>query len=179
MKTVFIINGKGACGKDTLVKAVAAKYPTQNESAIDPVKAAGRLLGYEGGKSDKDREFLSKMKELSIWYNDHPTQYLLQKYREFEESNNELLFLHIREPEQIKHFLECFEEAKNPDTRIATVLIKSEWTQDHTYGNPSDDNVDKMHYDLIYINKEGEETSGFVFLNALENFIAKLHHWTV
>lgn len=176
MKTVFIINGKGACGKDTLIKAVAAKYPTQNESAIDPVKAAGRLLGYEGGKSEKDREFLSKMKELSIWYNDHPTQYLLEKYRKFEESGNELLFLHIREPEQIEHFLKYFkQEVKSPDTRIGTILIKSAWTEDCVYGNPSDDNVDKMHYDLIYINKEGEETSGAVFLDALESFIRKLH----
>lgn len=165
-KIVLIINGRGGCGKDTLVGFLSEKYKVQNESAIDPSKAAGMLIGYTGGKSDLDRSFLSELKALSIKYYDHPMKYLKQKFMEFLDSDNEILFLHIREKSEIERFLEW---SGKDFTR--TLLVQSGWTKDRTYGNPSDDEVESMPYDFVYVNSNGKRTSKKAFLDYFENVI--------
>lgn len=165
-KMVLIINGRGGCGKDTLVSFLSEKYKVQNESAIDPAKAAGRYLGYKGGKSDLDRRFLSELKALSIRYYDYPTKYLQQKYWEFMEGDNEILFLHIREKSEIEHFL-----GWSGRTFTRTLLIRSGWTDDRIYGNPSDDQVESMTYDFVYVNPDGKHASKQAFLQYFEDVV--------
>ena len=74
---IIIINGKGGCGKDSLIDGLKDHgwWPF-NLSSVDLVKDAGKVLGWNGGKSDKDRKFLHDLKTLSTEYNDGPNSYL-------------------------------------------------------------------------------------------------------
>ena len=60
--------------------------------------------GWNGEKSKKSRRFLADLKQLFVWFNDLPQQYLLQKYQEFLENDKDILFVHIRESKEIIKF---------------------------------------------------------------------------
>lgn len=147
MKKVIVINGKGGAGKDTLCEFAAKKYSVMNISAITPIKSAASLLGWNGEKTDTARKFLADLKQLSIEYNDFPNQYLVTQYKEFLTSQHQILFVHIRESDQISRFI------SSVNGSVSTLLIRRPGNTD-SYGNAADDNVESFTYDYIYINNK-------------------------
>ena len=71
-KRIFITNGMARCGKDTFAKFLNEITPTMKYSSIDKVKDIARLCGWEGGKTERDRKFLSDLKMLISEYSDLP-----------------------------------------------------------------------------------------------------------
>ena len=71
-KQIFILNGSGGVGKDLFVNMVKTSvnkfspYRVWNYSSIDKVKAIATQIGWSGGKTEKDRKFLSDLKVLTI-----------------------------------------------------------------------------------------------------------------
>lgn len=145
MKKVIVINGRGTAGKDTLCKFVGKHYRVINVSAITPIKEAAALIGWNGEKTEAARKFLADMKQLSVQYNDYPTRYLLEQYRTFMDTDAQVLFVHIREADQIAHFV-----ASVP-TKVLTLLVKRSGC-DVRLGNDADDNVEEYSYDYTYFN---------------------------
>ncbi|MCR5122259.1 MAG: hypothetical protein K6B74_07555 [Ruminococcus sp.] len=145
-KTVIVINGRGGAGKDTLCDFAAEIFRVRNFSSIDPIKELAAQAGWDGVKDDRSRKFLSDLKQLTTEYNDLPTKYLCERVRDFLASDDEILFVHIRECEQIKHFI----AAAGGDVRVLTLLVRR--GEARSYGNVSDDNVEDFDYDLIYEN---------------------------
>lgn len=151
MKLAFVINGKGGVGKDSFCDAVAEVYDVRNISSVDPVKEIARHAGWSGAKEDRDRKFLSDLKQLLTDYNELPTRYCLTQFEEFMKSKTEtVMFIHIREPKEIKKFIDA------TDGRCLSLLIKRKGI-DRVYGNVSDDNVDHYMYDYIYNNDKSLE----------------------
>lgn len=72
MKKVFILNGVGTSGKGAFVDYVSKYIPTLKYSIADLPKEAAKVLGWSGGKTEKDRKFLSDIVDLSSEYNDDP-----------------------------------------------------------------------------------------------------------
>ena len=101
-KLVIIINGVGGVGKDTLCDFAAKYYKIRKISAITPIKEIAQHYGWNGEKDERSRKFLSDVKRAFIEYNDLPTQYLLKQYEKFKKSEDEILFVHIREKEEIE-----------------------------------------------------------------------------
>ena len=101
MKKVIIINGTGGCGKDTFVSLVSKYAKVYNFSSIDAVKELATIIGWDGTKSEKDRKFLSDLKRLTTEYNDFSFNSIKNAYEKFINSDNEIMFIHIREPEEI------------------------------------------------------------------------------
>lgn len=163
-KIVLIINGAGGVGKDTLCSFVASEYNTINISAVDPIKKAAAILGWNGNKENNSRKFLSDLKQLSIQYNDFPTTYLLSQYNMFMNSNAQVLFLHIREKDEIVHFIESV------SGQVKTLLIRKTNTI-REYGNYSDDNVENYNYDFIYTNDFPLDYAKDDFLRFFEKYI--------
>ena len=160
-KKIIIINGKGASGKDTFVNYVGNYIKTENYSSVDLIKKIAKHLGYNGGKSNKDRKFLSDLKMLSSNYNDLPYIDVVEKILEFlytRDNTNQLLFIHVREPEEIQRLID-FATKSNID--ISTLLIKRNGknfnSENITYGNFADDNAENYDYDNIIENNKDLE----------------------
>lgn len=144
-KLVIVINGAGGVGKDTLCDHICQRICSQNVSSIDPVKKIAKAAGWNGEKTPDARLFLSNLKRLMIDFNDAPTTYLLEKYRCFIHSSDNILFCHIREPEEIDKF------KSKVNTAIATMIIKRDTGVEH-WGNKSDDDVFMYNYDFTFNN---------------------------
>lgn len=146
---VIVINGKGGVGKDTICDIASKFFFSDSISAITPIKEIATYCGWNGGKDQKSRKFLSDLKRLLIEYNDLPNEYLIHKYQEFrEKGTSDLLFVHIREPYQIEDFLNRISGKR------VTLLVRSKRMDmsEMVYGNSSDDDVEQYEYDYTFEN---------------------------
>lgn len=143
-KQVIIINGTGGSGKDTFVTMCSKYAKVMNISSVDKVKEAAKILvGWNGEKDEKSRKLLVDLKQLSIEYNDYPLQYIKEQFEKFLKSNNEFLFVHIREIDEI-------EKIKNL-LNAKTLLVKNPRVKLITSNN-SDSNVFNYNYDFVVEN---------------------------
>lgn len=147
-KIVIIINGKGGVGKDTLCNFISLKYCTRNVSSITPILKVAKAGNWNGNKDDKSRKLLSDLKHLFSTYNDLSFTYLKNQTEEFLTTNEDVLFVHIREFEEINKYLKYVTEK---GLSCKTLLIKR-GNNDKTYGNNADDMVERYQYDFIYEN---------------------------
>lgn len=163
-KQIIIINGTGGCGKDTFVTFAQKVGRVRNISSIDLVKELAISLGYQGGKSEKDRKFLSELKRITTEYNDLSFQDISRKVQEFKESNDDILFIHIREPEEIERAKIAF--------GAKTLLIKR-MGYETIISNSSDANVENYVYDFVITNDSLEklENQADLFIKGLNEKI--------
>ena len=146
-KLVVIINGNGGVGKDTLCDFAKDVFTVRNISAITPIKEIAAAHGWKGEKDAKARKFLADLKAAFIDYNDLPFLYIKEQYHSFlEDEKEEILFIHIREAEEIEKV------KKYVQTPCITLLITREQKKNQCWGNPSDDNVTCYTYDYQYSN---------------------------
>lgn len=153
-KTVIVINGAGGVGKDTLVELAARHLGVYNVSSITPIKHIAALCGWDGAKDDRSRRFLSELKRLCIEYNDYPTLWAKERYGEFLASSDDVMFLHIREAEEIAKFVRA------TDGAAVTLLVRGgDRMKRSAYGNASDDRVEDYAYDYYFTNDSDLETA--------------------
>ncbi len=146
-KVAIVINGPGGVGKDTLCDLAAKHFRVMNISSISPIKEIAAQCGWNGSKDDKARRFLSDLKRLCVEYNDYPTVWATEKYKEFLSSDSEIMFVHIREGTEIAKFV------KATDGEAITLLIRGgERMKKESYGNVSDDEVENYSYDYYFTN---------------------------
>lgn len=162
-KTVIVINGAGGVGKDTLCEFAEKHFKVMNVSSITPIKEIAAMCGWQGEKTDKARKFLSDLKALSIEYNDYPTLWATERYKEFLLSDYEIMFLHVREGVEIEKFVRATEG------RAKTLLIRggSRMTKS-SYGNVSDDMVENYPYDYYFVNDKTLEEAERDFVEFLK-----------
>ncbi len=161
-KQIIIINGTGGSGKDTFVDFCSKYGKVVNFSSIDKVKEIARLIGWDGQKTEKDRKFLSDLKRLTTDYNDMAFNSITDSVAQFESSDNEILFIHIREPEEIQRAASIF--------KAKTLLVKRVGLS-NIQTNYSDANVDNYPYDYIIENTTLEEldSNALYFVNQIKN----------
>lgn len=166
-KAVIVINGAGGVGKDTLCDLAAKHFKVYNMSTIMPIKDIARMCGWDGSKDDKSRKFLADLKQLTVDYNDYPTMWGLERYHEFLESDNEVMFLHIREPEEIAKYVRA------TDGAAKTLLVRggARMSKCH-YGNAADDCVEQYEYDYYFMNDKTLEDAERDFCALLAEILA-------
>ena len=156
-KYIFIINGTGGVGKDTFVEFVSIElndklkkfHTVINFSSIDKVKEIAREIGWKGKKTEKDRKFLSDLKIITSKYCDMPFTSMKDKVNEFKNDNEaKMLFLHIREPEEIRRAVKEF--------GAKTILIVRD-TIKHITSNIADKTVFNCEYDYVIKNNGTKE----------------------
>ena len=166
IKQVFIINGSGGVGKDTFVEFVEM-IPTfefigknenntvwfknleiRNYSSVSKVKEIAKIIGWNGEKTERDRKFLSDLKLLTTEYNDMPLNDMKKYTRSFMNPGdiNRILFLHIREPEEIAKAVNEFKEYN-----VKTILVIRDSIK-HITSNMADENVYNYNYDIVINN---------------------------
>ena len=156
-KHIIIINGKGGSGKDTCIEFVSKEYPSKviNISTIDCIKEIARFCGWSGAKENRDRKFLSDLKQLVSDYSDIPhtsTMNLAETFIKY--SPYEIMFIHCREPENISRLFQdiCKMCEKYGDCICNTLLIKRPSIDSENLGNASDDDVENYSYDYVFNN---------------------------
>lgn len=143
-KNIIIINGTGGAGKDTFVSFCSEITGVLNVSTVDKVKEAARILvGWNGEKDEVSRKLLVDLKQLSIAYNDAPTKYIQKMAEEFKNSEDTLMFIHIREAEEIEKSKKLLNAKTLLITNPRVKLITS---------NDSDGKVNEYQYDYYVIN---------------------------
>jgi hypothetical protein len=169
-KLVIVINGSAECGKDTLCNLAAKHYRCQNHSSIDPIKETAKMGGWIGLKDTKSRKMLSDLKALFIEYNDLPTKYLIRKYYEFERSDDDILFLHIREPDEIRKFYDAIKPSDDILLRDIALLVRRS-AAPKMLGNKSDDGVEHYPYDAVFVNDDNIERAEEKFVHMIDTTI--------
>ena len=158
-KAVFIINGTGGVGKDTVCEMAAALCPVRSVSSITPIVEIARSAGWDGVKTPASRRLLSRLKDAFTEYNDLPFRYCMQQVEEFLAGSERLMFLHVREPREI----ERLRQAVGPCCH--TLLVRRPGVSGQLLGNPSDDGVEDFSYDYIYHNDKPLEEARADFLD--------------
>lgn len=144
-KQIIIINGKGGVGKDTICDIVKKHYSTRVVSSIDGIKAIAIYGEWDGKKDLKGRKLLSDIKLAFSEYNDLPFKQMVQEIKIFKNIRHEqFLFIHVREPEEIKKLVSEYPEIK-------TLLI-TRGESPSEFGNMADDNVLNYNYDFVFEN---------------------------
>ena len=164
-KMAVIINGLGGVGKDTLCSIIGKHYDIMNVSSIDPIKQIAFANGWSGEKNEKTRKFLADLKRLFIDFNDLPTKYLMDKYSEFLHSEKQILFMQIREPKEIDKIKKMLGD------NCVTLLICGRTGLRKTWGNASDDEVDRYTYDFYYENSKPLDILEQDFLHFFQEMI--------
>ena len=143
-KHIFITNGMARCGKDTFAAFLNEYVPTMKYSSIDKVKEIAKSCGWTGGKTERDRKFLSDLKVLTSEYSDMPFNAVKDEVNKFlNDDTNSVMLIDIREPEEI-------EKAKNA-FGAKTILIENNRVE-MINSNMADANVFNYTYDYIIQN---------------------------
>ena len=167
-KAVIVINGRGGVGKDTLCDMAARVFRVFNVSSITPIKEIAKMCGWDVAKDDKSRKFLADLKKLSVDYNDYPTLWAVERYREFLLSDGDIMFVHIREPEEIGKFVASTGGAAK------TLLIRGgDRMRRGAYGNAADDGVENYSYDYYFDNGGTLEEAERGFIHLLKKILAE------
>ena len=165
-KAVIVINGAGGVGKDTLCELASKHFKVYNISSITPIKEVAVSFGWRGEKTDKARKFLADLKALAVEYNDFPTLWAKERYNEFLLGEDEIMFVHIREPEEIKKFVSITGGAAK------TLLIRGGKRMTKSrYGNVADDMVECYNYDYYFVNENSFEVAEREFVLLLEDIM--------
>ncbi len=165
-KLVMVINGAGGVGKDTLCDLSAKHFKVRNISSVDPIKEIATFCGWTGVKDDRARKFLHDLKTLTAEYNDFPTSWALNVFREFLENDEEILYVHIREPWEIEKFV------KATNGVAKTLLVRGgARTRCGAYGNAADDCVEQYTYDYYFMNDKPLDEAEKDFCEMLSNIL--------
>ena len=143
-KQIYITNGMARCGKDTFAKFLNDIVPTLKYSSIDKVKDIAKLCGWDGGKTEKDRKFLSDLKLLTTEYSNMAFEAIKSKVNEFlEDSQYVVMLIDIREPAEIEKAKTAF--------GAKTILIENKNVKTIS-SNMADANVFNYTYDYTVKN---------------------------
>ena len=143
-KQIYITNGMARCGKDTFAKFLNDIVPTLKYSSIDKVKDIAKLCGWDGGKTEKDRKFLSDLKLLTTEYSNMAFEAIKSKVNEFlEDSQYVVMLIDIREPAEIEKAKIAF--------GAKTILIENKNVKTIS-SNMADENVFNYTYDYTVKN---------------------------
>jgi hypothetical protein len=153
-RRIIVINGKPRSGKDAFCKIIERICPNRvyNHSSVTPAKEAAQILGWDGEtKDDIARKFISNLKDLSTQAYNHPFKWMKNLIDTYTNSSKLvdykfILFLHVREPDEIKKLANEYPE-------LVTILMKRPLVDNESYTNHADsDNINKYNYDCVFVN---------------------------
>jgi len=145
---IFVINGKGGVGKDTFVEFFTkiCNEKVENISSVDEVKEMARdYFGWKGQKSKRWRKILSDIKDFQTKISDGPFTYMAKRLLNAPKGTK-YQFFHIREPEEIKRFIEFFGKKFSIETLLITNGLEDK------FSNHADDKVEQFKYDYVIKN---------------------------
>lgn len=144
-KVVLITNGMARAGKDTFATYLNCIVPVYKYSSIDKIKTIAKQCGWNGGKEEKDRKFLSDLKVLTSEYCDLAFKDISERVDWFRNADDryKVMIIDIREPEEIERAKQAF--------GAKTILIENNRVKQIT-SNMADAGVFNYTYDYTIEN---------------------------
>lgn len=147
---IIIVNGAAASGKSTfesICSDIVGNAFCESRSTIDKVKEIAYECQWNGLKTNRNRKFLSDLKDLLSEYNDLPNRDVIDHLCDWEQEiqyynvGNKLhiFFIDAREPEQIQHLKD--------QLKAITVLVRRAAAEEQPASNHADEHVLDYKYD--------------------------------
>lgn len=184
---IVILNGSNGAGKDSFVNKVdytlrfeksvfgSDRVMVSHLSSISAIKKMLLTSQYwDGVKDERGRKLLSDVKDAVDKYDKTIiTDQLISDVFTILETNDErelssLVFIDIREPENIDNTVHKLEEQE--EIEVYTVLIKG--SEDPVANNSADQNVEDYAYDYTYTLVHDRSD---VLKSCAENFISEIY----
>lgn len=162
MKIIAVLNGKPTSGKDTFAKCCGEYVRTRHISSVGLVKQMALKIGWDGAKDDDGRLLLSNLKKTLYQYHDTIFKDLKCRIMDWYASDDELLFIDIREPDEIERAVKEF--------KAITVLVDRDVPD--VDSNASDMDVLNYQYDYVVDNNgtmEDLSNTAYTFVESLKN----------
>lgn len=161
---IFIVNGQGGAGKTTFEEMVAKKYNGMVgvTSMIAYVKQVAEKIGWTGQKEPKDRKMLCNLKNLLTEWDDSPFISTCLMINQMERDGVDLCFIDAREQKDIERLKEKYD--------CQSIIVMKEKIEH--YGNPADDNVFNIPYNIAIVNYgtlEDLEKMAEIFIKKISN----------
>lgn len=152
MTHIFVLNSYPTAGKDTFVDILNARHEGIFKlSSVDFVKELARHAGWDGTKNEKNRKFLSDLKDLLTEWNDVPYWDICSKIEEIEWHNQTdkpiFIFIMVREPKEIQKMVDRL--------GAKTIFINRAILRKVPHLNHADSEVENFNYDY-YINNDSD-----------------------
>lgn len=171
---IWIINGTNGVGKDTFIGNLRCSFKPQSRSknsererqssissisTIDTVKDMLRTYEiWDGEKDEASRLLMQRIKEAICEYSNYITESIVSRSREwfalqskrFGTSDDiSMMFIHCREPEEIKKLVDALNACFGDQAFIGTILIDRKDAPEVAH-NKSDENVRNYNYDFTF-----------------------------
>lgn len=142
---IYVVNGAPGAGKTTFeqyIQKLVGKEYCKCISTIDFVKEIAYECGWDGTKTDKNRKFLSDLKDLLIRWNNVPYKRIEYQVR--------MLLLQPIKPWCL--FIDCREPNEIDKMRLGlgakTILVRRTEAEKKFPSNHADENVLNYYYDF-------------------------------
>ena len=176
MYHIVVINGSGGKGKDTFAKnclklafsheinphtendILASLRIMCNIDSVYLVKNLATMAGWDGNKTEKNRKFLSDLKDLLSNWNDVPYKETIKNIntaiKNINDFNNGdgLIFVHSREPKEIQRYVNYF------GSNICNTLLIKNPNIPTVVSNHADKDVENYRYDVVVYNNKDRES---------------------
>lgn len=176
MYHIVVINGSGGKGKDTFAKnclklvfsheinphtendILASLRIMCNIDSVYLVKNLATMAGWDGNKTEKNRKFLSDLKDLLSNWNDVPYKETIKNIntaiKNINDFNNGdgLIFVHSREPKEIQRYVNYF------GSNICHTLLIKNPNIPTVVSNHADKDVENYRYDVVVYNNKDRES---------------------
>jgi hypothetical protein len=177
-KKIVIINGYPGSGKDTFIDICRKLTKVESVSIIDIVKHIASKAGWNNDKSPKGRKFLCDLKDILTEYNDFPIRDVALSTEEFLMWESGLLFVTMRQPEDIERFKKVYPEAITLFIRRDKAKVDYEMSETK---NGADSGVEDYNYDYYVYNDrtlDDLKDCAQAFLTSIQDFAhdGKVHH---
>ena len=145
---VYIVNGFGGSGKDSFENFVRQRSQSYGikTSMVETVKKYAEQMGWKGGKTDKDRRFLSDLKDALERWDNTPLIDVYTKIKINSETAS-YCFVDAREKKDIEK-IKTICEINNWECK--TILVDRKIMKD--FGNHADDEVMDNEYNITIMN---------------------------
>lgn len=166
---IYIINGAPCSGKTTFELFIKDLLGEENcfiLSTVDFVKEIARFCGWNGEKTDRDRKFLSDLKDTLTQWNNLPNKKILENIMDISlRAPNAVVFIDCREPDEIEYLCTTL--------GVESVLIRRANAEQARTSNHADAEVLEYPYDYIIENngdiKKFEESAITFVKQVIEN----------
>lgn len=152
---VLLLNGVAGSGKDSVLDILGVCERTNiiRVSSIDSVKKIATTCGWPGTKTDKDRKFLSCLKNLLTKFNEYPQRETIEEVAKqllkITPTHRTFVGICAREHRDLDYFKEYYSTRGFP---VTTILVTRKDVEENIPDNSADQGVFGYPYDLTLSN---------------------------